>query len=61
MNGKGDRSRVSDFQRFRENHDKAFGAKPSKCRHADEYKAIRPPTCGCDTCLAKWKASNLDR
>lgn len=25
-----------------------------RCRHADEYKAIRPPKCGCDACGKKW-------
>ncbi len=26
----------------------------TKCRHADAYKALRAPTCGCETCTIKW-------
>jgi hypothetical protein len=31
-----------------------------KCSYADKYKAIRKPTCGCNTCNIKWnlKISN---
>jgi len=34
-----------------------------KCRHADEYKAIRKPTCGCETCKCKWeeKQANIEK
>ncbi len=28
-----------------------------KCRYADKYKALRRPTCGCDTCENKWMMS----
>jgi len=27
-----------------------------KCRHADAYKAIHPPTCGCEACKTKWES-----
>lgn len=29
-----------------------------KCSYADKYKATRAPTCGCDTCKAKWMKKN---
>ena len=31
-----------------------------KCRYADNYKAIRPPRCGCETCEKKWRDNNED-
>jgi hypothetical protein len=24
------------------------------CRHARQYKALKPPKCGCDMCHMKW-------
>jgi hypothetical protein len=29
----------------------------AKCRHADEYKAKRKPSCGCDHCREKWEGA----
>ena len=26
----------------------------TKCKYADQYKALRPPHCGCDACERKW-------
>lgn len=26
-----------------------------KCKNADKYKGIKPPSCGCETCLLKYK------
>lgn len=31
-------------------------SKLAKCKHANEYKASRPPRCGCQACEDKWKA-----
>jgi hypothetical protein len=28
-----------------------------KCKHANEYKGIRAPTCGCETCNKIWETS----
>lgn len=28
--------------------------KKEKCSYANKYKAIRPPTCGCQHCWVKW-------
>lgn len=36
-----------------------------KCKYADAYKAIRPPTCdngrGCEACRIKWEGKNRAR
>ena len=36
-----------------------------KCKNADKYKAIRPPTCNggrpCETCKQKWESINRAR
>ena len=29
-------------------------AMQQKCSYSDEYKAIYPPTCGCNPCADKW-------
>ena len=33
----------------------------TKCRHADAYKALRAPTCGCETCAFKWNLAQCQR
>lgn len=29
-----------------------------KCKNADNYKALRPPRCGCEACKQKWESIN---
>jgi hypothetical protein len=31
-------------------------SKLARCKHANEYKASRPPRCGCQACEEKWRA-----
>lgn len=31
------------------------GSTFTSCTYADEYKASRRPTCGCDACAQKWE------
>lgn len=33
----------------------------TKCRHADRYKGVRAPSCGCDVCAFKWRIAELER
>jgi hypothetical protein len=31
------------------------------CAYADDYKAIRAPTCGCDVCEQKWETAKREQ
>jgi hypothetical protein len=32
-----------------------------KCKYWRFYRAINPPSCGCDTCEAKWAAKQKEK
>lgn len=32
-----------------------------KCNHADHYRGLRKPTCGCDACIDRYVRTQLDR